>query len=290
MPSAEVELSVSQVKALVAEQAPHLGTHEVVPLAHGWDNFLFRLGSDWLARFPRRQVAVALINNEVRWLPELAPRLPLPIPVPAVAGQPGQGYPWPWTIVSWIEGAPVTASLETDLRGVATDLGAFLAALHRPAPDNAPPNPYRGVPLASRDRATRTRIGQLGSEIDSQAASACWDDALNAPEYDGPPIWLHGDLHPGNVIVASGRISGVVDFGDITAGDPATDLASIWTVLGGRNLDRFGDSYGETDEASWRRGRGWALSLGLAYLASSIDNPTMGRIGRRTLGSLLGDA
>ena len=290
MPTAEVELSVSQVEALVAQQAPHLGSHEVVPFAHGWDNFLFRLGSDWLARFPRRQVAVALIHNEIRWLPELAPRLPLPIPVPAVVGEPGQGYPWPWTIVPWIHGVPAAADLDADLPRIAPDLGGFLVALHRPAPEDAPPNPYRGVPLASRDRAARERIGRLESVIDSQAAYACWDDALNAPGYDGPPIWLHGDLHPGNVIVSSGRLTGVVDFGDITSGDPATDLSAMWTVLGGRHLDRFGEPFGDIREACWRRARGWALSLGLAYLASSANNPMMGDIGRRTLDSLLTNA
>lgn len=287
MPPAEVEVSVSQVEAMVAQQAPHLGSHEIFPLAHGWDNFLFRLGSDWLARFPRRQVAVALILNEVRWLPDLAPRLPLAIPVPVVVGEPGQGYPWPWTIVPWIRGVPASAALDVDPRWIAPDLGGFLLALHRPAAEDAPPNRYRGVPLTTRDRATRGRIRQLGSVIDSQAASACWDDALNAPGYDGPPIWLHGDLHPGNVIISSGRITGVVDFGDITSGDPATDLSAMWTVLGGRHLDRFGESYGDLGEPCWRRARGWALSLGLAYLARSADNPTMGYIGRRTLDSLL---
>lgn len=290
MPPAEVDLSVDRVRCLLATQVPELADADITPLAQGWDNFLFRLGDRWLGRFPRREVAVELLRNETRWLPVLSPTLTLPVPVPEFVGEPGEGYPWPWIISPWIPGVPASAALDVDPRQIAPDLGGFLVALHRPAAEDAPPNPYRGVPLATRDEATRERIEQLGSVIDSQAAYACWDDALNAPEYDGPPIWLHGDLHPGNVIVSSGRISGVVDFGDITSGDPATDLSAMWTVLGGRHLDRFGEPYGEIEEACWRRARGWALSLGLAYLASSADNPTMGYIGRRTLDSLLTNA
>jgi aminoglycoside phosphotransferase (APT) family kinase protein len=287
MPPAEVDLGVAQVAALVARQMPRFADVEVAPFAHGWDNILFRLGADWLGRFPRREVTVALVRNEARWLPGLAPRLPLAIPVPVLLGQPGEGYPWPWTIVPWVEGVPAAEKPDLDLARAASQLGNFLSVLHHPAPEDAPANPFRGVPLEERDRATRERTAQLESVIDSERVTVSWEEALAAPAYQEHPVWLHGDLHPGNVIVEGGGIAGVVDFGDLTSGDPATDLSAMWTVLGGEHLDRFEVAYGGIDGTTWRRARGWALSLGLAYLASSGDNPTMEAIGRRTLEAVL---
>lgn len=280
-------MTVAQVEALVSRDAPHLAGVPITSLAHGWDNILFRLGEGWLARFPRRALAVALVQNEVRWLPELAPRLPLPIPRPVVVGEPGEGFPWPWTIVPWIEGIPAAETTDVDVAEAATDLGSFLGALHVPAPEQAPPNPYRGVPLPERDEATRHRIARLAELTDVEGIRACWEDALEAPGHHGASVWLHGDLHPGNVIVSEGRMAGIIDFGDITAGDPATDLSAMWTVLGGECLDRFEEAYGGIDPATRMRAKGWALSLGLAYLASSADNPTMGDIGSRALEAVL---
>lgn len=288
MPPAEVELAVAQVEALVAGQAPGL-SGPITPLAHGWDNFLFRVGEEWLARFPRREVAVPLVGNEVRWLPELAPHLPLPIPVPMVAGEPGEGFPWPWTIVPWIDGVPAAETSKLDLGQAATELGAFLRALHVVAPAGAPANPYRGVPLAQRDEAVRQRIASLDALIDVDEVQTTWEDALDAPKHQGAPVWLHGDLHPRNVVVSGTRISGIVDFGDITSGDPATDLAVMWTVLGGEHHHRFTQGYGDIGRHTRRRARGWALVFALAFLAFSADNPAMERIGRRTLAAVLAE-
>lgn len=290
MPPAEVDLTVDQVRRLLATQAPDLAGSDITPLAQGWDNFLFRLGDRWLGRFPRREVAVELLRNETRWLPVVAPRLTLPVPIPELVGEPGEGYPWPWTITPWIPGSPLADDPSFDQRRGVGDLGRFLRALHQAAPFEAPPNPYRGVPLDDRDEATRNRLADLRGVVEPDAALACWEDALEAPRHDGAPVWLHGDLHPGNVIVASGRISGVVDFGDITAGDPATDLSAAWILFGGGDRRQLLETeYGGIDDATWRRARGWALSLGLAYLASSADNRVMGDIGKRTLRSVLAD-
>lgn len=143
--------------------------------------------------------------------------------------------------------------------------------------------------MGDRDEATRDRLTLLEAVVEPDTALAFWEDALEAPRHAGPPVWLHGDLHPGNVIIEVGRISGVVDFGDITAGDPATDLSSAWTLFGGVHRQLFETGYGGIDDTTWRRARGWALSLGLAYLASSADNPVMGVIGKRTLGAVLRD-
>lgn len=289
MPPAEVEASGSLVTALLQDQRPELSHLPVVAIGFGWDNFSFRVGDDLVARLPRRKAAVRLVENEVRWLPEIASRLPLPVPAPLFAGDPGRGYPWPWTLAPWIPGERASSSAELDAVTTAGDLGAFLRALHRPAPRDAPRNPYRGIPLQERDRATRERIQALASR-ESEPALSLWNTAISEPPYEGPPVWIHGDLHPANLLTIDGRLSGVVDFGDITSGDPATDLAVAWMLLPAGDRTRFRDAYGGADDDAWTRARAWALSLALAMLFNSADNEEMESIGRTTLSSVLEDA
>lgn len=290
MPPAEVDVSPDRVGHLLGSQWPGWSGQEITRLAHGWDNILFRVGREHVARFPRRSVAVALLENEVRWLPGLARILPLPIPTPIFVGGPAADYPWPWSLVPWIPGDSAAETSDLDLETCAGQLARFLGALHRPAPAEAPPNPFRGVPLAARDEATRGRASGMSDTIDAARAEQIWDAALDLPAHDGGPRWLHGDLHPHNLLVVEGVLSGVVDFGDITAGDPATDLAVAWSFLPLGLHDAFRDEYGGVDEATWGRARGWALSLGLAYLASSGDSPIMERVGRRALAAVLASA
>ncbi|HZD24123.1 MAG TPA: phosphotransferase, partial [Acidimicrobiia bacterium] len=177
MPASEVDVTVKLVTGLLGDQRPDLTDSEVMALAFGWDNVLFRVGSELVARFPRRQVAVDLLNNEARWLPQLAPLLPQPIPSPVFVGDPGRGYPWPWSLVPWIPGeSAATSSL--DLPHLAGDLGAFLDALHQPGPSEAPFNPYRGVPLADRDEAMTTRVRSLGDLVNVKDVMTRWEEAL----------------------------------------------------------------------------------------------------------------
>lgn len=288
MPPAETEVTVGLVRSLLEDQRPDLAAIEPTLLANGWDNVSFRLGERLVARFPRRSLAAALIENEARWLPDLAPGLPLPVPVPLFVGEPGRGYPWRWTIVPWIEGNPAVDSDGLDLDACAVDLARFLRALHIPAPSEAPTNPYRGVPLSERHEATVERIERLGDLIDGPVAQRRWERAVSVPNHSGEPVWLHGDLHPNNLLVSDGRISGVIDFGDLTAGDPATDLAIAWIMLPEAGRARFYEEYGLADESTRERAAGWALSLATAYLAFSADTPTMGAIGLTTLDRLLG--
>lgn len=287
MPAAEVEVSSALVSSLLAEQRPDLAHLEVGILANGWDNVSLRVGSDLVARLPRRAMAAPLVENEARWLPILAPRLPLDVPVPVFIGRPGHGYPWPWTLVSWIPGESA-ALAAIDQPQAAPALADFLLALHIPAASDAPLNPYRSVPLSDRDEPVRDRIATLSPAIDHERATSSWERALEARDREGSPTWIHGDLHPHNLLVADRRLTGVIDFGDICAGDPATDLAIAWTLFDAPGRMALRDHYGG-DEALWQRARGWALHFSLAYLASSADNPVMAAIGARGLSQILDD-
>ncbi len=287
MPPAEAEVTPELVRRLLDDQCPDLAALDLEPLPHGWDNVSLRLGDRLVARFPRRALAADLIENEARWLPDLSNRLPLPVPVPVFVGRPGDGYPWRWSIVPWLEGRMIGSVDGLDLEGCADDLGGFLSALHVAAPDQAPENRFRGVPLEQRDGPTRERIAQLEGRIDRARARSIWHDALRAPSFDGPPVWLHGDLHPANLLAMGGRISGVIDFGDITSGDPATDLAVAWMMFPPAARARFFDAYGGVDEDTASRALGWALSLGTAFAAHSADNPVMAAVGMVTLGRVL---
>jgi aminoglycoside phosphotransferase (APT) family kinase protein len=291
MPAAEIDISLDLVRGLLADQHPDLAGSPLAVMASGWDNVLVRLGSSLLVRLPRRALAAELVGNEQRWLPELAARLPLPVPAPVRAGRPALGYPWAWSIVPLLPGDIAARTPPGDLGAAADRLGHFLGALHVPAPAGYPRNPFRGVPLADRDAMTVARIAQLAAAIDEHAALRCWRDALALPPWAHPPVWLHGDLHPANILVDHGALSGVIDFGDITAGDPATDLAVAWMLLPPGEHAALREAYRASgrniDDATWGRSRGWALTLSLAFLAHSADNPLMAQIGRRTIAGVL---
>lgn len=289
MPPAEVEVTTALVEGLIADQCPGLADRTVTEISFGWDNFTFRVGGRLVARLPRRQVAVPLVENEARWLPSIGKGLPLAIPTPVFLGGPGRGYPWPWALVRRVPGHPVTGSPELDLESAADTLAGFLRALHRPAPVDAPANPFRGVPLRERDDVVRKRIDMLRSALDAKAVLELWESALRAPELESSPVWIHGDLHPANLMARHRRLTGVIDFGDITGGDPATDLAIAWMIFPQHLRARFFDAYGDPDPPTLERARGWAVVLGLAFLANSADNDTMLAIGRSTMGRLLPD-
>jgi len=288
MPAAEVDIDAGVLRRLLEAQYPDLADLALEEVAAGWDNVIIRIGDDLVARMPRRQVVADLVEHEHRWLPLLAPVLPLPIPSPVHAGRPGPDYPWSWSICRWLPGVPgLEATI--DPATAAADLGAFVAALAQPAPPDAPLSPIRGVPLAARVEAFEDHLAVVAASTDTEAVRAAWNRALGAAPWSGSPRWLHGDLHPGNVLVHEGRLSGVIDFVDINGGDPATDLMSGWMWFDAATRLRFRDAAGVEDDATWERGRGWALAWAVAVMANSADNPVYNALGRRTLAAVLAD-
>ncbi len=288
-PDAEVHIDEALLAGLLADQHPDLARLPVRLIDAGWDNSMFRLGDALSVRMPRRQIAVALLANEQRWLPDMADVLPLPVPALIRPGAPGRGYPWAWSILPWLDG--IAADQEPPAPTEAPRLAAFLTVLHQPAPLQAPANPGRGVPLIERDEVLqarlerlRTRTSLIGGEIDS-----LWRRALAAtPATDR--LWLHGDLHARNILVKDGAFSGVIDWGDITAGDPATDLAAVWGLFedaGAR--DKALAAYGP-NEALIARAKGWAVLFGAMLLDSGlVDNPRHAAMGAATLRRVAAD-
>lgn len=288
-PRAEVDIDEALVRELLVDQHPDLAELPLVRMASGWDNAMFRLGDDLAVRLPRRAVAVPLVRHEQRWLPELAARLPLPVPEPVRRGTPGAGYPWDWSVCRWVPGTPAIAAPLADPETAARSLAAFLGALHQPAPTEAPANPYRGVPLGDRSASVAERVERLHATIDAPLVLRRWSDLVATPPWTGPALWLHGDLHPANLLVQDGRLSGVIDFGDLTAGDPAADLSVAWMMFSPEVRTTFRAALGGVDDDTWRRAQGWALALALAYLAHSADNPPYEEMGRRTFAEVLGE-
>lgn len=287
MPAAEIELDESVLRAAVGRQFPDLAHHEIAIVANGWDNVVARIGEDLAIRAPRRRAAVDLAEHEWSWLRDVAARLPIEVPMPVRRGAPDDLIPWTWLIVRWIDGVPADASgpASVDDAGL---LASVLRDLAVPAPPTAPANPYRGVPLAQRADRVEEYLGRIGGP-DEDALRSIWADALGAPEYDGAPVWLHGDLHPANLVTRAGRLVGIIDWGDLTAGDPAADLQVAWTWCGpgAREVLLCALDHGED---TIRRARGNALAHGAATVASSADNPRMAAVGAATLRQVLLDA
>jgi aminoglycoside phosphotransferase (APT) family kinase protein len=289
-PSAEIQITNELVQQLICEQRPDLAALPLTPLAAGWDNTNYRLGNDLLVRLPHRQLAAQLVLHEQTWLPQLAPRLPLPIPAPIHNGTPTANYPWHWSISAWLSGE------DADQHSLAPDqgqrFGEFLRQLHQAAPSNAPHNPYRGVPLQHRQPAQSQRLDRLASVIPEQIEQlrALWHTALAAP-IDIAPTWLHGDLHPRNLLVHQGQISGVIDWGDLCSGDPANDLAAAWLVFDqAATRQAFWQAYGPINTATHQRAQGWAVAIGTMMLETGLaDNPRNAQIGRKALHNLLAD-
>jgi aminoglycoside phosphotransferase (APT) family kinase protein len=289
MPAAEVDIDEALVRALLREQCADLAGLPLVQVAAGWDNVIFRLGDDFTVRLPRRAVAATLVEHEQRWLPELATRLPLPIPAPVRAGRPGASFRWPWSVCRWLPGDIAARVAPGDASAAAAILGRFLAALHEDAPPDAPVNPYRGIPLEQRTERVVEATEILGDRINRREVLACWSELVTAQPWAKPPVWLHGDLHPANVLVDEGRVSAVIDFGDLTSGDPATDISLAWMLFPRDARRGFREAIGRVDDDTWARARGWALALGLVYVANSADNPLFSDLGERVIDAALAD-
>jgi aminoglycoside phosphotransferase (APT) family kinase protein len=259
----EIDIDASLVTRLLAAQFPQWAHLPVEPVpSAGTDNALFRLGDALTVRLPRIAWATGQVEKDQRWLPRLAPHLPLTVPAPLGRGLPGAGYPWTWGVYQWLNGTEATIA---DPGVSPTDLARFLLALQGVDATDGPAPAWRGGPLADRDRDTRTAIAALDGEVDIDAVTAAWDEALAVPAWAGPPVWVHGDLAPGNLLVANGRLAAVIDFAAVSVGDPACDLQVAWNLFTGDSRATFRAAM-RADDDTWTRGRGWALSVALIQL------------------------
>ena len=267
----ELDIDVALVGRLLAAQFPEWAD---LPLAavrpRGTDNALYRLGEELVVRLPRREQNVEPLEKECRWLPVLAPLLPLAVPVPVAVGEPGAGYPFMWSVYRWLPGKPVTEAPIADLGRAAAELAAFVAALQRidtaAAPHAGKHNFGRGQPLARRDNTTRAAIADLGGSIDGAALAAVWDSALDAAEWNCSPVWIHGDIDARNLLVEDGNLSAVVDFGTLGVGDPAYDVMVAWKVFP-RDIRTVFRSALVVDDPTWTRARGLVVSQAVIALA-----------------------
>jgi aminoglycoside phosphotransferase (APT) family kinase protein len=250
------------VRTLLKEQHPDLADLELKEIIGGWGNQMWRLGDDLAVRMPRTDAAPADLLKEHRWIREL-PGLPLPIPIPQRLCEPSDTFPKTWMITSWVHGEPADHAPITDPAAVDV-LAEFLLALHTEAPADAPVNDRTDLPPGLGFEEIHEYVGRMDE------VRAVWEDAVAAPAWDGPRLWLHGDLHPANVVVADGTLAGVVDFGEICAGDPAGDLAAAWILLPAGAADRFFERY-PVDDATARRARGWAVTRALFLIAMGIN-------------------
>lgn len=266
----EIDVDASLVRRLLTAQLPRWADLPLARVAsEGTDNAIYRLGEDMAVRLPRYPAAAAQVEKELRWLPRLAPHLPLAVPVPLAAGEPGEGYPWPWSVTRWLSGEDAHAAPVADVDEAAAALARFVVALRQIDPAGGPgPGEHnfgRGAPLETRDEDVLDALAQLDGVIDVAGARARWERALSAPAWDGPPAWIHGDLHGGNLLVEGGCLNAIVDFGGLAVGDPACDVMAAWTFLPPTARPSFRAAL-DVDDATWERGRGWALSMGLIAL------------------------
>lgn len=287
-----VDIDEALARRLIAEQFPAWANLPIQPLNGGWDNRTFRLGDAMCVRLPAAAEYAPQVEKEHRWLPRLAPRLPLPIPTPLAMGKPSGNYNWRWSVYKWLDGEPAALERIADLGEFAATLGRFLAALQRIDTGGGPPpgphNFHRGGDLATYDKQTREAIAALKGRIDSAAATAIWEAALAAMA-QGLAVWLHGDMSAGNLLVDHGRLTAVVDFGNIAVGDPACDLSIAWTLLHGRSRKVFADVV-RLHSATWARGRGWALWKALVVMAGLEEAPPgQAQDAPRVLDEILGD-
>ncbi|MBG6217364.1 aminoglycoside phosphotransferase (APT) family kinase protein [Arthrobacter sp. CAN_A6] len=293
-PAADYIVTAALVRGLLEEQHPDLASLGLRFAGSGWDNVLFRLGDELVVRLPRRSMGADLIRSEQRWLPELGGHLPVAISSPVRVGVPSSSYPCSWSIARWIEGRVGSTVPPAGRNGAARQVAEFLLAFQQPAPGDAPVSPVgRGGPLAARDAAVRARLdaGLPAAAPPAGELLALWGELAGVPAWSGRPLWLHGDLHAGNLVLGpAGNLRGVVDFGDLCSGDPATDLAAAWLVFDAAGRRVFRDileGARPTDAATWQRARGWALSMGSALAAGSDDNPEFRALGIATLEGVL---
>ncbi|MGW2892263.1 aminoglycoside phosphotransferase family protein [Streptomyces griseoruber] len=288
-----VTISAEQAGRLVAEQFPQWAALPVTSVENGgWDNRTFHLGDNMLLRLPSAEEYALAVEKEHRWLPELAPALPLSIPVPLAKGSPGATYPFTWSVYGWIDGTPATFESVVDPIRFAEELANFVAALQSidasEGPQPGKHNWFRGATLRTYEAQALGALDELRGHIDVARVRELWAQAIEA-QWDGADVWFHGDLAQGNLLLEDGQLAAVIDFGTCGVGDPSCDLAIAWTLLsaGGRGL--FRKRLG-VDDATWARGRGWALWKTLVSCANSLgEDGADARNARRVLSEILAD-
>jgi aminoglycoside phosphotransferase (APT) family kinase protein len=283
----QVEISERLVRGLLERQLPRYAGLALAPVAeHGTDHTLYRLGDELLVRMPVYAAAADQAASDARWLPVLAPHLPVAVPVPVAVGEPDDTYPFPWSVVPWLAGRCPAAG-EVD----AHELGAFVRALHGVDATGGPrkTGTSRGTPIRGWDPFVRESVDLAGDRVDRARVLAAWEDSLAAPDWDGDPVWIHGDLLPGNLLVRDGRLAAVIDFGALGVGDPAPDLQPAWTTLPATARAAYREVVGYDDD-TWRRGRGWALGPALTGIPYYWDTvPAFAQRGLRTVAAVLDD-
>ena len=285
----EVETDAMLVRRLLSAQFPQWADLPIEPVQSvGTDNALYRLGLDMVVRLPRTPGAVGSVDKDLRWMPKLAPLLPVSVPVPLAKGTPAESYPWEWGIYTWLEGENPSVDGVTGVDSLTRDLGRFVDAMQRIDLPGGPPS-HRGVPLTAQDEEARSALEELGSMIDTDAATAVWDEALKVPAWSGQPAWIHGDLLPGNLLLHAGRLTGVIDWSALGVGDPACDMIVAWGLLPPSARDSFRAAL-SVDDATWARGRGWALSIGLIALPYYKEtNPGLAATAQHLICQVLAD-
>lgn len=290
----EIHIDASLARRLLAKQLPEYGALPLQQVASGGtDNAVFRLGDDLAVRMPLHAGAVGGLLKEVRWLSVVAGHLSLEVPEVLSAGEPGERYPFPWAVVRWLPGEDALAGRIDSIREAALALGGFVAELQgidtTDAPRPGSEGFVRGLPLAGRDSTFRAALAQCEGLLDVARVGEVWDDALAAPEWGEPPVWLHADLIPGNVLVREGRVVGVLDFGAMATGDPAYDVTAAWHLLDQDSRPVFREIVG-ADEATWRRARGLVVSGGVGALSYYLhSNPSMVATARRGIAEVFAD-
>lgn len=290
----ELNIDVDLVRRLLAAQFPAWSDLPLAPVVSaGTDNAIFKLGGELAVRMPRIHWSANDPEKEGRWLARIARHLPVSVPLPRALGEPGEGYPWHWSIVGWLPGHDAYRTFPADVHQLALDLGQLVSALHAIDADTGPPleapAANRGITLDSRDAEVRAAIGQLDGVVDTDLATAAWQTAIDVAPWAGRPVWIHGDLQPTNLLVEHGRLTGVIDWGGLGVGDPAADLIPAWSIFAGPSRAEFRAAL-TVDDATWSRGRGWALSVGLIALPYyAHTNPVIVDWARRSIDAVLAD-
>nr|WP_216853434.1 aminoglycoside phosphotransferase family protein [Phytoactinopolyspora halotolerans] len=283
------------VKRLLKAQFPRWADLPVTPVEYdGWDNRTYRLGDEMTVRLPTHESYAAAVEKEHRWLPVLEPRLPVPIPTPLALGAPGEGYPHPWAVRNWLPGETAHPERIADMTAFAVDVAGFIRALQcidaTAGPVAGAHSFYRGTPPSSYDDETRSSLAALGDRVDARRAMPVWEAATEST-WPGDPVWFHGDIAQGNLLVRDGELAAVIDFGTSGVGDPACDLVIAWTLFSGASREAFRDAVGQ-DAATWARARGWALWKALLVLALNLDaepGSEIVRTNRRVIDEVLAD-